>query len=57
MEKITIQILLLSCLMTVTLSATCGESAWVKTIDTDLFSTLSADKDDGPKIASDWALF
>jgi hypothetical protein len=57
MEKITIKILLLSCLLTVALSATCGESAWVKAIDTDLFSTLNGDKQEGPMIAADWATF
>jgi hypothetical protein len=54
MEKLTLKILLLSCLLTVTLSATCGESAWVKAIEADLFSGLDTDGQDGPQVSNDW---
>jgi hypothetical protein len=54
MEKLTIKILLISCLLTVTLSATCGDSAWVKALEADLFSVSTSDGQEGTMISSEW---
>ncbi len=43
--------------MTVTLSATCGESPWVQSIDKDLFSNLNDDLYQGKEVLDQWSQF